>query len=179
MSGEFDEIGVGGGDVSEPVLDGSVTVKQLHAAYLCVAADTARQLKVQWQRTQLMYTVTSISIGTLCSDQLQQHIHRTGACSYQDQHQDSVLRSAATTDTQNWSMQLPASASGLCAAISCNNTYTELKHAVTSISNGTLCSDQLQQQMHRTGACSYQHQHQDSVLRSAATTDAQNWSTPD
>ena len=47
MSGEFDEIGVGGGDVSEPVLDGSVTVKQLHAAYLCVAADTARQLKVQ------------------------------------------------------------------------------------------------------------------------------------
>ena len=121
--------------------------------------------------TELEHAVTSISIGTLCSNQLQQHIHSTEACSYQHQHQDSVLRSAATTHTQNWSMQLPASASGLCAPISCNNRYTELKHAVTSISIKTLCSNQLQQQIHRTGACSYhQHQHHDSVLQSAATT---------
>jgi len=101
--------------------------------------------------TELKHAVTSISNGTLCSDQLQQQIHRTEACSYhQHQHQDSVLRSAATTHTQNWSMQLPASATGLCAPISCNNRYTELEHAVTSIR--TLCSNQLQQQMHRTEA---------------------------
>ena len=50
----------------------------------------------------------------------------------------------------NWCTQLPASASGLCAPISCNNTNTELEHAVTSIR--TLCSNQLQQQMHRTEA---------------------------
>jgi len=126
--------------------------------------------------TALKHAVTSISNGTLCSDQLQQQIHRTEACGYQHQQRDSVLQSAATTDTQNWSMQLPASASGLCAPISCNNRYTELKHAVTSISIRTLCSDQLQQQIHRTGACSYQHQQWDSVLRSATTTHTQNWS---